>query len=146
MVTVFELRKAKQHIESVQQATLTTWKWGIAKTHGLFGSDEWWRNIDSGKLPVHTLNGIITRLFMGGMRDTPEFTMRSDDGRESNWLRYANVGQVPDVYVNKRLEDLYEVSRRIEIDYVLQRNRFFGYGNFFRRHKVVIEVRIGNDA
>jgi hypothetical protein len=146
MVTVFQLRKAKQHIEDVQRATLTTWRFGVAKTHGLFGSDEWWRNIESGKLPVHTLSGVITRLFMGGMRDTPEFTMRSDDGRESNWLRYANDEQAPNLYVSKKLEDLYEVGRRIEIDYVLQRRRFFGYGSFFRRHKVVIEMRIGTDA
>ena len=36
------------------------------RTHGLFGSDEWWQKIESDKLLVHRLSGVITQLYMGG--------------------------------------------------------------------------------
>ncbi len=136
MITVYQLRQNKRQIESVQQATLKTLKFGIAQTHGLFGSDEWWKNIESGKLAVHTLKGVITRLFLGGMRDTEEFTMRLETGEELTWLRYAD---------NKELFGFYAVGRQIEIDYVLQRHRLFSYGNFLRRHEEIIEIRIGEE-
>ena len=133
---VYQLRRDKQRIGAAQRATLTTWKFGIARTHGLFGSEQWWHNIESGKLVVHTLKGVITRLYMGGMRDMPEISMCSDGGKKSNWLRYAD---------SKELSDFYAMGRRVEIDYVLQRHRLFSDLSFLKRHKVVIEVRIGND-
>ncbi len=134
-VVVYQLHRDKRRVKAVQRATLTTRKFGIARTHGLFGSDEWWEKIRSGKLAVHTVRGVITRLYMGGMRDTPEFRVRSDIGEESSWLRYAN---------SKALDEFYAVGRRVEIDYVLQRGRIFSDGSFLKGHKVVIEVRIGN--
>ncbi len=66
MITVYQLRRDKQRIEAVQKATLTSWKFGIMRTHGLFGSDEWWQKIESDKLLVHRLSGVITQLYMGG--------------------------------------------------------------------------------
>jgi hypothetical protein len=147
MVSVYQLRKDNRHIEDVQKATLTTYWFGVAKTHGLFGSDEWWGNIETGKLAVHTLRGVITRVYMDGPHgDLQLFDMRSDSGREYTWARHANNEQVPGLYTNKKMSDLYDVGRKVEVDYVFQRHRLFGYGSFFRRHKVVIEVRIANDA
>ena len=137
MVTVYRLRQDKQQIDAVQRATSNTWKFGVAQTHGLFGSDEWWSNIESGKLVIYTLRGTIGKIYLGGMRDTPEFIMRSEDGKETSWLRCAN---------NKELDDFYAVGRRIEVDYVLQRHRFFSGLNYLRRHKIVLEIRIGEGA
>ncbi len=134
MVTVYQLCQNKQHIEAMRQATLKTWKFGVARTHGLFGSDEWWKNIESGKLVTHTLRGVITRLYMGSMNDWPMFSMRSDTGKDLDWSRYAN---------SKELADSYAVGREIEIDYVLQRHRLFSDLSFLKRHEVVIEIRIG---
>jgi len=136
-VVVYQLHRDKRRVEAVQRATLTTRKFGIARTHGLFGSDEWWEKIKSGKLAVHTVHGVITRLYMGGMRDTPEFKVRSDTGKESSWLRHAN---------GKALGDFYAVGRRVEIDYVLQRGRICSDGSFLKGHKVVVEVRIGSNV
>ena len=129
MVTVYQLRRDKRHTE---------WT-GIAKWRGIaFGSEEWWQSIASGKLPVHTLRGVITRVSFPspGMGDWPEFRMRSDDGRESSWTPYSN-GQA--------LSEFYQVGQRIEIDYVLQRHRLYSRtrGFDFKRHKIMIEVRIG---
>jgi hypothetical protein len=134
LVLVYHLKLDKQHVEAVQRATAATKTFGILRTHGLFGSDEWWGNIKSGKLPVYSASGIISRLYLSGMRDMPEFTLRSDNGEESNWLRKAN---------SKAMDEFYVVGRRVEINFVLQRNRFFSDGIWPKRHPVVIEIRIG---
>ena len=94
------------------------------------------QKINSGKLRVHRLSGVIKQLYMGGMRDTPEFTMRSDAGEESSWLRWANSSE---------LNNFYTVGCRTEIDYVLQRHRFFSDLSCLKRHKVVIEIRLGSN-
>jgi hypothetical protein len=136
MITVYQLRRDKQRIEAGQKATLTSWKFGIMRTHGVFGSDEWWQKINSGRLHVYRLSGVIKQLYTGGMRDTPEFTMRSDTGEESSWLRWANSSE---------LNNFYTAGCRIEIDYVLQRHRFFSDLSCLKRHKVVIEIRLGSE-
>jgi len=136
MVTVYNLRRDKRSVESVQRATLTTKQFGIEQTHGLFGSAEWWGQIATGKLPVERLCGVITRMYMGSMNDWPEFSMRSDAGEEVSWSRYAN---------GEHLADFYAVGRRVEIDYVVQRHRAASF-NGGAETKCVIEVRIGTDA
>jgi hypothetical protein len=136
-VIVYQLRRDKQRIEAVQRATAATRKFGVMRTHGLFGSDQWWQKVESGKLPIRTVSGVITRLYMGGMRDTPEFILRSDDGKESSWLRQAN---------SEELDGFYGEGRQIEIDYVLQRHRLFSEGFWPKQHPVVVEIRIGDNA
>lgn len=136
-VVVYQLRRDKQRIKAIQQATTTTRKFGLMQTHGLFGSDEWWEKIKSRNLTVQTLNGVIARLYMGGMRDTPEFVVRSEDGKETTWLRYAN---------SENLDEFYNVGSRIEIDYVVQRHRLLSDGFWPKQHPVIIEIRIGDDA
>jgi hypothetical protein len=90
MLTIYRLRADKDFIAQVQKATTTSEEFGIEPTHGLFGSAEWWQHVRDGTLPVHTLRGAITRVYMGSMNDWPEFTMRSETGEESSWSRYAN--------------------------------------------------------
>lgn len=136
MVTVYQLRRDKQHIEAVQKATLNTEQFGIQQTHGLFASPEWWGKIASGELPVYRLRGSITKLYMGSMGDWPEFTMRTDSGGESSWSRFANSGD---------LADFYAEGRRIELDYVIQRFKPKSWSGD-SENKVVIEIRLGDAA
>lgn len=137
MIPVYELRKDAEHVRKVQKATLTTEQYGIQPTHGLFGSDEWWQKIESGDLPKHTLRGTITRLAMGSMGDWPGFTMRTDDGAESSWQRFAHTTE---------LCGLYAVGRCVELVYVVQRNREKAPVDAGEETECVIEVRIGDDA
>ena len=136
MITLYQLRRDKQHIEAVQKATLNTEEFGIQQTHGLFGSAEWWSKIASGELPVHHLCGRITKVYMGSMGDWPEFRMQTDSGEESSWSRFAN---------NADLADFYVEGRRIELDYVVQRFKPKSWSGD-RENKVVIEIRLGDAA
>jgi hypothetical protein len=137
MVPVYQLRKDIEYVRKVQKATLTTEMYGIQPTHGLFGSEDWWQRIASGDLPLRRLRGTITRVYMGSMGDWPEFTMRTDDGEESSWTRFAHT---------KELSQLYVVGKRIELDYVIQRNRPEAPVDAGGETRCVIEVRIGNNA
>jgi hypothetical protein len=136
MVTVYDLKRDKQHIESVQRATLTTKEFGIEQTHGLFGSKEWWEQIARGKLPVQRLCGVITRLYMGSMNDWPEFSMWSDAGEEVSWSRYAN---------GEPLAEFYAVGRCVEVHYVVQRHRAASFDSGAET-KCVIKVQIGSET
>jgi hypothetical protein len=111
---VYRLQDDAEHIAAVQRATLETEDYGIEPTHGLFGSIEWWQNIETGRLALQTLKGTISRIYMASMNDWPEFEVRSDAGGLSQWTRVSNY---PD------LERAYVPGREVEIDYVVQRHR-----------------------
>ena len=136
MLTIYRLRSDKDFIAQVQKATVTTERFGIESTHGLFGSPEWWRHVRDGTLPVHTLRGAITRVYMGSMNDWPEFTMRSDTGQESSWSRYAS---------DPVFASLYTVGRRIELDYVVQRHRPNSFDDG-AEDKIPIEIRVDENV
>lgn len=132
MEIVYQLTRDEERIRRVQRATLTTAEFGFQQTDGLYGSEEWWENIRTGALPLHRLTGVITKVYMGSMRDWPEFRMRTALGEESSWTRYVHT---------KEQDGLYVVGRRIEIDYVVQRYKPKSW-NGDREQPCVIAVRI----
>ena len=80
MIIIYQFKKNKIQISSIQNAILTNVDFGLQQTHGLFGSDEWWQQIANGRLPLHTNRGKITRVYMTGMGDCSEFEMANTDG------------------------------------------------------------------
>lgn len=133
MTIVYQLKQDKRRIDQVQRATRTTENFGIEPTHGMFGTDEWWQNIESGRLPIQTLKGRITKVYMGGMGDWPEFKMVNNTGEESSWTRMMHSAEQ---------DDLYRVGAPIEIDFVWKQHRpkSFDHG---AKTEQVIEIRIG---
>jgi hypothetical protein len=113
-LTVYDLRKDHQRIRWMQEAVMTTRDVGLEPTHGLFGSRDWWRNIELGRLPVFRSSGRITDVYNVGEGDFPEFSMVDVDGIETSCKREANCTEDDDLYV---------IGRRVELAYVLQRAR-----------------------
>ncbi len=134
MNIAYRLRDNPEFIANVQRATMATKEFGIEPTDALFGSAEWWSRVESGQLATHTLRGYITRVYMGSMNDWPEFELTSDDGEKSSWTREAN---------SKAHASMYEVGRRVELDYVLQRHRPAAWDGGSET-RVVLEIRIGS--
>jgi hypothetical protein len=132
MKPVYRLKDNATHVANVQKATLTTTEYGIEQTHGLFGSDEWWEHIVDGTLPVHTIRGTITRVFMSGHNDWPEFELSDNSGQLSRWTRETN-----------RLEDavFYEPGRAVEIDVVRQHHKRAAWTKETETN-VVLEIRV----
>lgn len=123
-------------MQQVQEASLNTDQFGYQQTHGLFGSPEWWTNITSGALPLHTLSGTISKVYMGSMRDWPEIRVRDRSGTESNWTREA---------LTPELDKVYREGAEVEIDYVLQRFKEKAW-NGPEEVKCVIEIRVASLA
>lgn len=133
MKTVYQLRGNQTYINHVQQASLYREDCGLRITHGLFGSDEWWNNIETGELPLICVKGTISRVYMSGMNDWPEFELVTSEGEKSRWTREVD---------NREFDSYYREGFRVEVDYVIQRRkRDLGIG---LDSKCVIEIRIGN--
>jgi hypothetical protein len=132
MITIYRLQLDKRYITEVQEATESTENFGIEPTHGIFGSPEWWQHIRKSTLPVHHLKGTVCSVHMESMNDWPEFTLRTDAGKEFTWSRYAN---------RPEFATLYTVGRPIEIDYVIQRHRATSVGPGSQL-RIPIEIRV----
>ncbi len=132
MTTVYRLKDDQRFVEQVQRATQTTERFGIQPTHGMFGSEVWWQNIESGQLPLQTLKGTIKEVYMGSMGDWPEFKMVSETGEESTWTRMVRT---PDQ------DKVYRVGVSVEIDFVWQQHRPKSWDNGAQIRQVV-EIRL----
>lgn len=86
---------------------------GLKGTHGLFGSPEWWANIESGVIPKKRLSGVIARVYVAGQEhsDVPNtFDLRCGDGSVI----------MEGIYVNSQDDvALYQLGRQVEIVYAL---------------------------
>lgn len=86
---------------------------GLKGTHGLFGSSEWWANIETGVIPKKNLCGVITRVYVTGQErsDLPNtFDLRGSDGSI----------HMEGIYVNSQDDvALYKVGRQVEVVYLL---------------------------
>jgi hypothetical protein len=126
MREIYALRKDQRLIDLVQAATLETRDYGLVPTNGLFGSDEWWDAIETGELDVHFLEGTISRVYMSGHNDFPQFEIEARLNR-SQWERKGD-------------DSAYIVGKRVKVVYVEQLlKRGFGVG---RDHACVLEIWI----
>lgn len=82
--------------------------YGLKIENGLLiGTKDWFRAIEEGLIEKETLSGRITKIYMSGHNDWPEFELESENGK-STWTREG-------------VDRLYQVGKQIEIDYVNQK-------------------------
>jgi hypothetical protein len=132
LTSVYRLREDVQRIENIQRATLTTEEFGLQQTHGLFGSPEWWQNIERGALSLHTARGCISKVYMGSMGDWPEFKMLTSEGVELTWTRSVS---------RKEFDALFREGAAVEVDYVVQTFKPKSWGGASPTN-CVVEVRV----
>jgi hypothetical protein len=105
---------------------LTTKEFGLEPEVALYGSDEWWRAVEDGRIPTHVVSGVISRIYLTGHGDWPEFEL--DSGHEkSRWTRAGDPS-------------LYESGRAVRLEYVLQSPRAHALGE--RQQKEVLRIFI----
>ncbi len=86
---------------------------GLRGKYGLFGSDEWWRNIQNGVLPTRHISGTIKRLFHSGQEQESEINT-------FELLLGEGLLHIESIYTNdKANRNLFKVGSRVEILYVL---------------------------
>jgi hypothetical protein len=81
------------------------------------GTRGWFKAINNGTIPAHKINGVISRVYMTGHNDFPEFEIDSD-GIKTTWVRegdetkYISGRQVVLTYAEQKLKNGH-VSRHI---------------------------------
>ncbi len=111
----YDLAEDRETIEVVQRASLGTKGFGYVPEVALYGTDEWWAAIADGRIPKHEVRGIISRLFMSGHGDWPEFEL-DREGAKTNWTRVGN-------------QALYVLGKEVRVEYVMQKLRKKWLGN-----------------
>jgi hypothetical protein len=105
---IYNLKNDRRRIKLVQNASLgKSSNSGLKIVDGiLFGTKEWFNAIETGKINKVTLKGTISKVYMSGHDDYPEFEIENESGK-SNWTREGNDNE-------------YRVGRNVELVYVEQ--------------------------
>ena len=138
MKTIYHLRQDRKHIEDVQVASLSSKPFGLKVVNGLFGSEDWWHNVDTGVIPLIRYTGAITRLFRAGMHNESEcFEIVGPEGQ---------VFQYDCIALDRRNRGLYRVGAYVELAFVqqeLKRPVLTTAGDIAATHaRCLIEIRI----
>ena len=88
---VYDLAADTEHVRDVQEASLHRPGYGFPPKPVLFGSPEWWREIETGRIPTRLVEGVIEDVYWASMADWPEFRLHSSDGAETTWTRMGDV-------------------------------------------------------
>lgn len=111
-----ELKANPERVALAQALTLNAAKprMGLKGTLGLFGSPEWWANIEQRKMPLLLVQGTILRTYYAGMNESNQeinsFQLRLDDGSVRDESMYTN---------DKADRALFQVGHRVEVIYAL---------------------------
>ncbi|ATQ42522.1 hypothetical protein [Caulobacter mirabilis] len=105
-----QLERDPDHVALAQALTLDAAKplMGLRGRHGLFGSSEWWKSIEAGRIVTTRTTGVISRLWFAGQdsRQAPNTVDFIDDD---------GVLHSRGIYLTERSgRPLYALGRRIQ--------------------------------
>jgi len=92
---------------------------GLIRDPHLYGSPAWWADVESGRIPIRVVSGTISRVFMSGHNDWPEFEI--DTGRKKSCWNRATSDIPGSTRSRSQLADLYRAGASVELSYVEQR-------------------------
>lgn len=127
--TAYKFQDDKESIKRIQEVSSDPKSnYGLKIENGLLvGTVEWFQAIENGRISKETFSGRITKVYMSGHNDWPEFEIESEDGL-STWTREGN-------------DKLYKVGKQIEIDFVIRKYKR-PWDMLGPTTKKVIEIRI----
>lgn len=123
MKTIYHLQSDSKAIAGMQRASLDAGPVGLRITHGLVGSNDWWSQIKSGVLTLHSVKGEISGFWPGQWGDGPaEFELQTEDGQHSIWLC-----KIPPTEAKKE----FCIGRNVVVEFVVQelKSSLEGIGN-----------------
>src|SRR5687768_14453057 len=87
--SIYDFRKDNEFIEFVSVRVFGN-KSRNQPIDGLIpGTIEWFAKIDAEQIPLYKVQGVISRVYMTGHNDWPEFEIDSD-GVKTGWTRMGN--------------------------------------------------------
>ena len=107
---IYNLKNDSKRIKMVQEASLDKNSYAGYKTENglLFGTKEWFNAIEQGIIPTYAVKGIISRVYISGHNDYPEFEIESNEGK-TTWTREG-------------IDVAYKVGKSIELIMVIKAN------------------------
>jgi hypothetical protein len=94
---VYNLRNDVGTIIKIVNASNDSGEFGYIQENGEFGSKKWWDAIENGLIEKKVCEGIITKKYLTGHGDWPEFEVSAKDGKSSWTLEgednYYSVGK-----------------------------------------------------
>lgn len=108
MRIVYDLKLALENdpdrVRDTQALTLDKSKsFGLEGKYGLYGSKQWWDNLQSAVIPTKEYEGVIQSLgFVGMHNETSAFTMKTREGEEFTFDLMANDKQGLKKYITGR--------------------------------------------
>lgn len=133
-----DLRQNPETLLNAQSLTLDESKpfMGLKGTYGLFGSDEWWSNIENRVIPTLYLEGFVKELYVAGQDPDDaynEFDLELDDG---------SIHPVGIFVNNEKDRDLYVVGAKVKVLYVIEELKYAPGGKDVADFKIVVEVAV----
>ena len=127
--TAYNFKDDKEAIKRLQEVSSDPKSnYGLKMENGLLvGTKEWFLATEDGRLPIKTLIGRISKVYMSGHNDWPEFEIESKEGL-STWTREGN-------------DSLYQVGKLVELDFVIQKYKR-PWDMLGPTTKTVLEIRI----
>ena len=129
LISAYKFQEDKEAIKRLQEVSSDPKSdYGLKTENGLLiGTKEWFQATEDGRLSKETIRGTISKMYMSGHNDWPEFEMENESGK-STWTREGN-------------DQLYLVGKLIEIDYVIQKYKR-PWDMLGPTTKQVVEIRI----
>lgn len=130
-IPAYKFQEDKEAIKRLQEVSSDPKSiFGLKTENGLLiGTKEWFLATEDGRLSKQTIHGIISKVYMSGHNDWPEFELEDESGK-STWTREGN-------------DKLYQVGKQVEIDYVIQKYKR-PWNMLGPTTKFVLEIRIEN--
>jgi hypothetical protein len=127
---IYNLKDDSKRIRMVQEVSLDKNSYAGYKTENelLFGTEEWFNEVENGIIPKQIIKGFISRVYMSGHNDYPEFEIENDEGKKTTWQREGT-------------DDAYKVGKRVELIYVEQKYKH-PIGIVGAISKCVIKIKI----
>jgi hypothetical protein len=97
---VYDLSEDASRLRAMQGTSLAARTDAGLDPNPLVGSSEWIAEIHDGGRPIHTVTGMIGRVYWASMADYAEFTIVASDEEESSWAREGDSRlYVPEIAV-----------------------------------------------
>ena len=129
---IYNLKEDLTIIDLIQEASLdNSSRSGLKIKNGLlFGTREWFNAIESGIIKKNVVTGLISKVYMTGHNDYPQFDIINENGK-SEWSRYGQ-------------DDEYIVGRKIKLYYVEQELKWGVFNQMIS--KCIVQIQVSLDV
>src|SRR5271170_4743506 len=86
-IVVYDLFADSSRLRATQETSLASRTDAGLDPNPLVGSPGWITEIQDGRRPIHSVRGVVRRVYWASMADYAEFTIVSSDNEESSWAR-----------------------------------------------------------